>query len=487
MLIAWLIVTIVVGVTALVMAAYLTNPFNKVHIIRKPYVLRFEDGGLQVADYSSRMRAKQGLLWRMFATAKCAIHILNTRYIRSPRSRSKTVESIIGDICTRRFRPERLLLISGDHFSGLFVRNLGIFYYPTLDTRIADKPQDWQDRQIVYAQSVAYALSVFRGNPIPATTIMEAGPYWATCVNYHAYPSDTVYGILYALAALAGSETAAPVSYAKPVHSLATQQFAAQLLDTYHDTLTRLYEHYRATVYDTRTGLISTDARISGAKDITKRQSAFFDNVIFWKTTQLAMQAGIIPGDATFLSGLKKRILKTFWLKEEGYFLEDLSAEGLRNKYYSSDWLIVYITGFLDPAKASERTYFERSVQYIREQKIDQPWPIKYQQDTRAHRQFFWVRLAVASYGGDAIWSFWGMEYIKVLLRLYQVTGKKTYLSQADTHIKSYKQAMKRDGGFPEVYDSQGGLLQTPLYRSIRMTGWVIGFEQVLAMRRSLI
>lgn len=78
------------------------------------------------------------------------------------------------------------------------------------------------------------------------------------------------------------------------------------------------------------------------------------------------------------------------------------------------------------------------------------------------------------------------MEYIKVLLLLYQNTHAKTYLKTADKHIRSYEKAMLANGGFPEVYDNQGRLLQTLLYRSIRQTGWVIGFEQVQALRNTI-
>lgn len=78
------------------------------------------------------------------------------------------------------------------------------------------------------------------------------------------------------------------------------------------------------------------------------------------------------------------------------------------------------------------------------------------------------------------------MEYIKVLLLLYRQTGDKTYLAAADHHIAAYEQTMLRDGGFPEVYDAKGRMLQTLLYRSIRQTGWVIGFEQVRAMRTAI-
>ena len=79
------------------------------------------------------------------------------------------------------------------------------------------------------------------------------------------------------------------------------------------------------------------------------------------------------------------------------------------------------------------------------------------------------------------------MEYIKVLILLYQNTRETTYLKLADKHIRTYEKLMIEYGGFPEVYDTNGELLQTLLYRSIRQTGWVIGFEQVRAMRVSLI
>lgn len=78
------------------------------------------------------------------------------------------------------------------------------------------------------------------------------------------------------------------------------------------------------------------------------------------------------------------------------------------------------------------------------------------------------------------------MEYIKVLLLLYEATDSSEYLNVADYHIEKYKENMLRDNGFPEVYDRQGRLLSTPFYRSVRQTGWVIGFEQVLTMRDTL-
>ena len=389
------------------------------------------------------------------------------------------------DIYTLRFNPSKLLLTSGDHFSALFVRNLGVFYYPTLDSQIPATEERWQNRQLVYLQTLAYALGVFDKQKTLKTTIVPTGRYSATSVNFHAYPSDTMYGILYALAALLGKEPGRAFAYEKS-RKLDTIPAAEILLSTYRDSLVHHYNHYREFAYDEATGLVRRGALMSGAKDITKRQSAFYDNVVFWKTTKLAMTLGLITSDDKFLRNLKTRILKTFWLESEGYFLEDLSSESVQGKYYSSDWMIVLATGFITPDKKSERHYFTRSVDYIRRMKIDHPFPVKYQHETRAHRQFFFVRLAVAVYGGDAIWSFWGMEYVKILMMLSKHTKDSSYLRLADKHIRSYERNMLKNRGFPEVYDRHGNLLETPLYRSIRQTGWVVGFDQVRAMRKNI-
>lgn len=467
--------------------AYVTNPFSRWTVVRLPYRARLHGSDLVVDSLVDRVCVSQGLVWRGLAYVKCGLYILETRYVRSPRSHATTVPGIIADIHTLRYNPDNLLVISGDHFTGLFVRNLGVFYYPLLDSSIPSSLDDWKHRQLVYLQSVTYALAVFDEQTSLTTTIVPTGAYRATCINFYAYPSDTLYGMLYALAALRGLEAARPAGYRqRSSRQLYARHEAARLTERYRATLRQHYQRYKATVYDTKRGLIRTDIHLSGAKDITRRQSAFYDNVIFWKTTELAMQLQLIPKDQRFLRQLKQRILRAFWLEEQGYFLEDLSAAAREQHYYSSDWLIVLATGFLSPRKKQERPYFMRSVSYIQAHGIDKPFPLKYQHETRASRQFLPVRLAVASYGGDAIWSFWGMEYIKLLLLLYKTTNDDTYLKRADRHIKSYKATMRRDGGFPEVYDAEGVLLQTPFYRSIRQTGWVIGFEQVLALRQTI-
>ncbi|HEY2004265.1 MAG TPA: hypothetical protein VGH44_04075 [Candidatus Saccharimonadia bacterium] len=476
-------------VLTVVVLSYLTDPFNRFSIIRLPFKLKLTQAAHTFVNNNHRLKIRQLLPYRAFAITKAGIHILHTRYVSSPRSSGQTVSEIIADIHVRRFDPSKLLVISGDHFNGLFVRNLGVFYYPLLDTAtpLNTNAVDWGNRQTSYLQTVAYALGVYAKHPVPSTTIVPTGPLTATCVNFYAYPSDTVYGILFALAALLGQESANP--YLAPSAQrlpLQTKPGAKFLLKTYHSTLITLYDHYRKTVLDEATGLIKTSVHLSGAKDITRRTSAFYDNVILWKTIQLMQELGLQDPNPQFLTDLKQRILNRFWLEDKGYFLEDLSPAGLRDQYYSSDWLVVLFTGFLDTANPAERPYFERSIEYIQRHKIDQPFAIKYQHETRANRQFLPVRLAVASYGGDAIWSFWGMEYIKTLALLYRSTGQESYIQTATYHLQKYREKIQEYGGFPEIYDAQGHMLQTPFYRSIRQTGWVVGFEQASGLVEAL-
>lgn len=473
-------------VAASLAITYLTNPFARYSIIRLPYRAKLQEKVLATVNNNQKLVIRQNILWRFFAYYQCGVYILTTRYFHSPRSTGNDIDTIIADIHELRYNPDKLLLISGDHFNGLFVRNLGVFYYPMLDRSIPGTIEDWHNRQAVYLQTVAYALGVFHKNPKLTTTIVSMGPYSATCINFYAYPSDSLFGMLYALAALRGIEMASPYKYHRHLHKLDTEKAAETLVATYGDTLKQLYAGYCQCVFDEAAGIIKRNVHLSGAKDITRRYSAFYDNVVFWKSTELAMKLGVIPKDPEALATLKRQILKTFWLEDKGYFLEDLSDEGVRNNYYSSDWLIVLSTRFLDPADPEERPYYERSIDYIQQNKIDQPFALKYQADTRAHRQFFVVRMAVASYGGDAIWSFWGMEYIKALTLLGYHTGNGKYFEDAKYHLDAYEANMLRDGGFPETYDPDGNLLKTPFYQSIRQTGWVIGFEQARAMYEAL-
>lgn len=467
--------------------AFLTNPFGPFPTVRTPYRARFEGDKIVVTDHSDQIHVCSNLACRGDGFAKSALYMIDSRYFHSPKSKSTTVDGIAQDIHTLRFNPENPYIISGDHFTPFYNRSLGIFYYSTLDPSIKTSDADWRNRELSYLQTFAFALSVYDKSKELSTTIVPMGGSTFTPIDVYAYPSDTMYSLLYAGAVLSGVEPAYSPFETAPLYPLRTQEAAKALLARYNGSIKQHLKEYRDKVYDPQTGLIRSDIHLSGTKDITRRENAFYDNVIYWRTLQLAQKLGLITLDKTFLDTYKQRILTTFWLPNEGHFLEDRSAASLANHYYSSDWLIVLATRFLDPSKATERPYFTRSIAYIEQTNIAEPFGVKYQNDRRKSRQFAPLRLfGTASYGGDSIWSFWGLEYIKTLLVLYKNTNDTAYLTEADRNIAAYKQEMLTYGGFPELYDARGKMYQTPVYRSVRQTGWVIGFEQALTARNTL-
>lgn len=486
--IAWSSVSVLVILMALLVQSFTwTNPFAPNSIVEQTYSAELKDGEFVVNDDPLLIQVNQSTPFKQYSKVKSAYHIVANRWWNPGKpAPSDNWRDIMNDIYDARFNSDQQVLISADHFSMFYNRSLGIFYYPMLDPAIDSSDARWQDRQAIYLRSLAYALNTYEHTDHVTTTIVPTGKHRVTPVNFHSYPSDTMYSLLYGLAVTSGKEPAAPFKYAEPKKNLQTKKAGEALLDKHRPMLKRQYETYKQMVHDKSTGLIKPELHLSGTKDITMRSNAFYDNVIFWRTTQLAMELDIIPADQAFLDTTKSKIIDAFWLKDKGYFLEDRSVTGIDDNYFSSDWLVALNTGFLDPSNPDELSYITKPLDYMRQTKVDKPFGVKYQNETRAERQFPVVRLVASSYGGDTIWSYWGMEYVKALLAVYRETGDKKYLDIADEVIAAYKQKIEQYHGFPETYDRNGNMYETNFYRSMRQTGWVIGFDQVLSMREAI-
>lgn len=468
--------------------SYLTNPFVRFSIVVDPYqdVVTQENGAFSVQP-TSDIFLRDRFFFHQLAYLKSGWHILTGKFSGGSKASASTVDEIIEQIHDLRFDPAEPFLISGDHFSVLYPRSLGIFYHTLLDPRTALDTEDWRNRQLIYLKTTAYALQVFAESDRMTTTIVPIGPKSVALMNVYAPPIDTLYSLLYALRVMQDERVLLeqyPFGRATWVDlpPLATKQAAKDLTDQYRISLRGHWERYRADVYDEQTGLIKREIRLSGTKDMAKRSSAFYDNVVFWRTAQLAMELDIIEDDQEWLDKSKQNILNTFWLKDSGYFLDDLSPESIQNKWYSSDWLIAYQTGFLNPAVEEERAMLESSVAYLQRNAMDQPFGVQYSADRRMEQLYTPVRLGAPDYGSTTIWSHWGMEYIKLLEHLSQVTGNPTYHFQATQQISAYSFNIKRYRGYPELYDSDGDFYQSRFYKSVRQTGWVVNFEQARSM-----
>jgi len=483
--------------------SYVTNPFVKFSVVTDPHSTIFttETGEISF-EYEEGIILRDDPFFNHLAKVKSTWHILTSRFHRPKLAESQTVDEIIREIHQLRFDPELPFIISGDHFSVLYPRSLGIFYHTLLDSRTALDDEDWLNRQVIYAKTLGYALEVFSQSENLSTTIVPIGPRSVALFNVYAPPSDTLYSLLFGIERLQNQDyfqevypidslsldpqTATPASILNnqisSVRPLVTDELADEFLNRHRDSLQRHFHTYFEMVYDPVTGLVKKDIKLSSTKDIVWRESAFYDNVILWKTYQLAGELGIIEPDPAFLSAYKNRILAAFWLDREGLFLEDLSDEARTERWYSGDWLIAFQTGFLNPSNPTDLPYLEKSVAYIRRNAIDQPFAMQFNPDRRPERLYRVVRLSAPDYGSTTIWSNWGMEYAKLLVRLGQETGVEAYISAAERQFEAYTFNIRRYRGYPEVYNYQGEVYRTPLYRSIIRTGWVVTYEQFRAM-----
>lgn len=464
--------------------SYLTNPFTRFSVIRDPFIVTTEsDGTLSITPrfplivYDDALSAK-------IAEIKSGWHIFVTRIQGGRQAHGNTIPEIVQRIHTLRFNPKEPYIISGDHFSVLYPRSLGIFYNSILDHRTALNETDWNHRQIMYLKTTAYALETFSKSDRMTTTIVPVGPKQVSLLDIYSPASDTLYSILYALAVMTGKEKLDDIYPFAQEHSafeLKTKAAAEQLLHMYKPTLQRHYaiflEHYR----DPETGLINRTSVLSGTKDSVIRTQAFYDNIMLWKTMELAQKLDIAKTDPVLISDTKKKIIATFWSPSERYFLEELGSGAIRNNY-SSDWLIAIMTGFLDLTNPKERDYAIASVEYIQANQLDQPFGLKYQPKDQKDNLHIWVKTFAPTYASSAIWSHWGMEYTKLLARLYQETCTTAYLATAEQQITAYSRNIETNQGFPELYDEHGKMFVQTLYKSVRGTGWVVNFEQARKM-----
>lgn len=464
--------------------SYLTNPFVRFTLVKDPHpTVDQADGEISLVE-SEKLELREAAFWYQLGRLKSGWHIVSNNLTFDKKADKTSVSEIINEIHQLRFDPSLPFLISGDHFSVLYPRSLGIFYHSALDSRTALSETDWQNRQKIYLKTVAYALSVYDQADRLSTTIVPIAPSSVILVDFHHPPSDTLYSLLYGLKVLQDQSLMEQLyPFEGKVHyELQTQNEAKNLLAKHEESLKRHLDDFRTQNYDPNTGLIKMEAKLSGTKDQVVRQSAFYDNVIWWRTQQLAQELGLEEAQPQELADYKQRILTTYWQDDVGVFLEDLSSECVSEKCYSSDWLIVLMTGFLDPLNPAEAKYYQKSVEYIRRNALDQPFGLQYHSDIRRREQVPLLRLTNPAYGSTAIWSNWGMEYIKTLILLNQETGDREYLDIARDQLEAYTFNIRRYRGYPELYDEQGDFYRTWNYKAVRRTGWVVSFEQAWEM-----
>jgi hypothetical protein len=468
---------------------YITNPFASRHsLFKNPYGSFFDKNKIGIQTIYD-IRIRRGIHHTFLAYVYCAWQIVYYRFKKPRETIAHTVNTIIEEILHERFNPRRPYLISGDHFVEHYPRNLGVFYYSAFDASASLNEKDWIRRQQILLQTLYFDISVYKKAKKLTTTVVPMSRHSVSLINIYAYPSDTLYSIFYGLYALKTDRVLTklyPYKTIYPSYGLQTKQSVDELLTHNRQELSKLLDDYIEKVYDPKKGLIRTTIHLSVTKDITRRICSFYDNVILWRTLELAQELRIVSSYRINVIKLKGRILSAFWREKEGIFIEDLSHESRKNVFYSSDWLVVLFTCFLKINHKTESVYYKRIIKYIKKHQIDLPFPLKYHTENRGYRQYPVVRAFLPEYGGSAIWSFWGMEYIKLLILMHQETKDKQYLLDAKKHTDSYTKNIEKFRGFPEVYGKDGSMLRRGLYTSVLRTGWVVNYLQIKKMMSNL-
>lgn len=437
-----------------------TSPYSSDTVVKSPFTTQYVDGKIVLTQhYTPKIYTGW---WASFLGIYGKQMVSDVWFrITSPKISGDTAAAITANIHARRFDPTKPYVISGDQFDGLYMRNLGVFYQDLLNPHTTLSPEDWHNRQRLAVQSVAYSLAAIDQLKRPVTTLLPISAHGVLAVNFFHYPSDTLFGVMSMLNQLQVDP--------------ATHDVAIELQQQYGTGLRQAYQHYLATVRDQKTGMVRSNVHISSARDGVNRSSSFYDNVILWRTEQLATAFGLDTVSSDQSETLRQAIMQRYWDAQEGHFIDDV-APG-REHSYSSDWLIALPTDFLHPTNAKDLEKITRISQFIDTKKLASPLPIRYTTATDKTAENFFVRTFVGSYVNTATWSYWGNLYISMQLALYKQTGQAQYIQKAQQSIDGWERVMVRDHGYPETLNDKGAMLVTPVYQSIRRNGWVVGLE----------
>ncbi len=470
-----------------------TDPYHSQSVISSPFSSSVKNGSIELKQ-NFQPRLVSNIFSRLSGYVRAGVRIPWYSLVTPETPLTGSENEIIAQIHAQRFNPDRPYIITGSHYSDLYMRNLGVFFNALLDSRLTGTAQDWVNRQRLALQTVAYDLVFLEQQKHAVTTIAPVNGWEFTGLNIYAYPSDANFGVLYTLNALIDEQFIAklfpiytqfndlktPEEFGNEWGSLQTTDAASKLLEEYRPTLGQSLDHYLEYAFDPEVRLIRRDIHLSSARDGVKRQSAFYDNVIAWSSVQLADSLGVPHQPMPDAEIWKQTIINTFWDEELGIFRDDLAGGPTQ---FSADSLIVTSTGFLDLQRADDQTKLRRMISYIQTQGLDQPFPLKYSRSNSQNNLQWAVKYFAPSYMGEGIWSHWGMEYIKAELLLANLTPSDCELAtNARQHLDSYRQNIEKYGGYPELYNADGTIFTSGLVHSVLHTGWVVNYEQAKVM-----
>ena len=475
------------GNAALIGYAIISDPNFWITSTRRKYTrYEFTQDGLIITEHKKpkplpRFLSRLGVIreiplfpWRALTRGKI------------PKLKSNQYEDIYAGIVRSRFRPSSPYLISGDHFSSFYPRNLGFFYSKALDPQTCLDLEDYQNRLTMYLRSLTFALDFYEHHEL-TTTIQPIFRSYFFGQNVYSKPADTLCSLLLALDFLIQPKnynfTPKEASW-KRSQKLAKQE-ARELLKRYRHVL-RMRALEVLPLFNSNLGIIDIRHNLSGIRDCMVRRSSFYENVAIWKTIVLALQFEVLDQadlaeyhqPATF----KQKILELFVhqtliyndLEEQEEFLDNASA----------DFLVAYSLGFLSVKKRNERRILQDMVQWFTHSDLLSNVGIFYSRKN-PKRMTKATRIGAPDYMGRTVWSHWSTEFCELLLDLARFNGQEVLADLANHILVATMKKIRRYKGYPELYDKNEKLYETWLYASLVQTGWIVNYEHVRQKNRT--
>lgn len=213
-------------------------------------------------------------------------------------------------------------------------------------------------------------------------------------------------------------------------------------------------------VWDSKSKLIRTGARLSSMRDYALRESSCYDNCM------LAMLAGdaehfkICPKD---WKGVKWKsvIREAFWTGK--YFRTDLSS----SRAVTSDSNIApFISGVFD-----DSSMLLKCVNALRARELDLFFPLKYV-SPYVHERMSRLEFFVPQWERSALWSHIGLQYIRLVKGLNPELARDC--------LQRYCSVLHRDGTLFECYFENGAPYRSFWYMADEGMLWVANLRTLL-------
>tara|TARA_Y100000310_G_C20701621_1_gene830492 strand:- start:3508 stop:4602 length:1095 start_codon:yes stop_codon:yes gene_type:complete len=305
--------------------------------------------------------------------------------------------------------------VSAGHFTEFYTRDFGWSCESLLKLGYKDKVKS----------TLQYALSIFQKHNIITTTINPKGiPF-----DFSKFAIDSLSYLIHSLTLLNNKS----------------------LINTYKTFLNEQISQYFDRVVDQETGLVKKHKSFSSMKDHSQRKSSCYDNCMI---ARLKTQLKKLNLNNPFKQyNYQKLILDNFW--NDKFFLDDLSGQ----THVAGDANIFPFYNNI----IKNKNIMKKAFNAIHEEKLDQPFPLKYS-SSFVNQNFIFAQKLVPEYETTTIWMHMGPLYVKLLKSI----DKPRY----EKHKQTYLNLVKKHKNFLEVYNTNGNPYQTWCYSTDESMLW---------------